>query len=552
MLCELDKTDICNISNCIVSVKGMDSNSASPTDTWFLYFKNTFYNGEKVNEAFLKLFVDVDTYKPLPGRSYESVQKELSALKYELKIYKEVIRPLIDYNICPNFIKYLASGEKCSYDNLLKFLQGKIVVGKTVLTNKQVENILNKNISRCLLKRCDIRDSIQTVENRSTPRPDSSIKYDMILNENINKKTVKYLDWFRKGSKPASDLWETLFQVAAGCYAMSLSKTVHNDLHLGNIFIEDLGKKVPSLYIIDGKSYFLNSRYKMLIYDFDRGYTTRFGNNNVLDGFACGYGQCNEFVENKDIFKSLCYVINRFHTPIEKELIDCLGKTDAIKKLITDMYKASYSCFFEYATSRGLNLKNLLDGFNSTAEIIQNIGGNLPKVKNLKLNNNNIYVCDSRFFNSNGTINVSEYNKIYNEAISELDTVIKTNKSIRPRPIRPRPIRLRTPSRPRSIRLRSPSRPKSIRRKEAKPCNSNQVRNPKTGRCVLKTGPVGKQILAAGIKMSSIKKSLPRKKISRSPCKQVCSAKQICNPDTGRCVNKDGAIGKKVVAKYGY
>ena len=546
MSCELDKTNICDISNCIVNVKGMDSNSASPTDTWFLYFKNTFYKGEKVNEAFLKLFVDVDTYRPLPG--YESVEKELYGLKYELKIYKDVIRPLIDYNICPNFIKYLASGEKCSYDNLLKFLQGKVVVGKKVLTNKQVENILNKNISRCLLKPCDIRDSIQTVENRITPRPNSSIKYDMILNENINKKTVKYLEWFRTGSKPASDLWETLFQMAAGCYAMSLSKTVHNDLHIGNLFIEDLGKKVSSLYIIDGKSYLLNSRYKILIYDFDRGYTTRFGNNKILSSYVCDAGQCNEFVENKDIFKSICYIINRFHTPIEKELINCLGSTDDLRNIITDMYKESYNCFFEYAARRGLNLKNLLDGFNSTAVILQNIGSKLPSDKNFKASKDHTYICDARFFNSNGTINMDEYNKIYNETFTKSNAPKLPSKPIsRVKSIRTRP---RSRDKVKSIRSRPRVKVKSIRSKQ---CKSNQIRNPKTGKCVLKTGKIGKEILGAARKKSVPRKiSVPRKKLSRSPCKQVCTSKQICNPDTGRCVNKDGVIGKKVVAKYGY
>ena len=96
----------------------------------------------------------------------------------------------------------------------------------------------------------------------------------------------------------------------------------------------------------------------------------------------------------------------------------------------------------------------------------------------------------------------------------------------------------------------------SPKAKEAKTCKSNQIRNPITGRCVLKSGPIGKQILAnerkksvSRKKMSSIKKSISRKK---SPCKQVCTAKQICNPETGRCVNKDGAIGKKLIAKYGY
>ena len=123
MSCQLDKTNICNISNCIVKVTGMKSNSASPTDTWFLSFNDdTYYKEQKVEKAFLKLFADLDS----PSIN-NNIKLELGALKYELKVYKDVIRPLIDNNICPNFIKYLASAEKCSYDNLLRFLKGNLV-----------------------------------------------------------------------------------------------------------------------------------------------------------------------------------------------------------------------------------------------------------------------------------------------------------------------------------------------------------------------------------------------------------------------------------------
>lgn len=39
---------------------------------------------------------------------------------------------------------------------------------------------------------------------------------------------------------------------------------------------------------------------------------------------------------------------------------------------------------------------------------------------------------------------------------------------------------------------------------------------------------------------------------SKSPPKGVCKADQIINPDTGRCVLKTGAIGKKILQKFGF
>lgn len=58
-------------------------------------------------------------------------------------------------------------------------------------------------------------------------------------------------------------------------------------------------------------------------------------------------------------------------------------------------------------------------------------------------------------------------------------------------------------------------------------CSPDKIINPETGRCVLKTGAIGKKILH-----------------------EQCRIKEkILNPNTGRCVNKNGAIGKKILKK---
>ena len=36
------------------------------------------------------------------------------------------------------------------------------------------------------------------------------------------------------------------------------------------------------------------------------------------------------------------------------------------------------------------------------------------------------------------------------------------------------------------------------------------------------------------------------------PCKKVCSAIQLCNPYTGRCVSKTGAVGKKLANEMAF
>jgi len=127
MSCNLDKVNVCDISNCIINVSGMVSNSTSPTDIWFLTFHDTYYKGDKIDKAFLKLFVDINSLPPITFSTShiysEDIIPSISGLNYELIVYRDIIRPLVDNNICPNFIKYLASGQGCSYDDILKFLQ---------------------------------------------------------------------------------------------------------------------------------------------------------------------------------------------------------------------------------------------------------------------------------------------------------------------------------------------------------------------------------------------------------------------------------------------
>ena len=63
-------------------------------------------------------------------------------------------------------------------------------------------------------------------------------------------------------------------------------------------------------------------------------------------------------------------------------------------------------------------------------------------------------------------------------------------------------------------------------------CKDDEILNPKTHRCVKRSGAIGKEIL----------KSLEKK---ASKCKED----EILNPVTNRCVKRSGAIGKKLLKK---
>lgn len=78
------------------------------------------------------------------------------------------------------------------------------------------------------------------------------------------------------------------------------------------------------------------------------------------------------------------------------------------------------------------------------------------------------------------------------------------------------------------------------RTKPRKPCNKNQVRNPKTKRCVLKSRLKSRKAPSRrkSRKVSSSRRKSRRKSVSK---RKVCSKYQVRNPKTGRCIKKSKA-----------
>jgi serine/threonine protein kinase len=66
-----------------------------------------------------------------------------------------------------------------------------------------------------------------------------------------------------------------------------------------------------------------------------------------------------------------------------------------------------------------------------------------------------------------------------------------------------------------------------------KDCPKNKIRNPKTNKCVLKTGKIGKQIMGKDSKVKD----------------KDCPKNKIRNPKTNKCVLKTGKIGKQILGK---
>jgi hypothetical protein len=77
------------------------------------------------------------------------------------------------------------------------------------------------------------------------------------------------------------------------------------------------------------------------------------------------------------------------------------------------------------------------------------------------------------------------------------------------------------------------------------PCDATKVCNPKTARCVLRTGKIGREILGAG--PPKVNATTTTSKATTPKACPPCDATKVCNPATARCVLRTGKIGRGIL-----
>jgi len=241
----------------------------------------------------------------------------------------------------------------------------------------------------------------------------------MILLESIPKNTITFTVWLNKNySNHTYEFWNILFQIVYACYIMSLSKMNHNDLHASNIFIQELDEDEVFLYYINEEKYYILTKFKVLIFDFDRSYVEFLGKNKMLNGSLCQKSQqCNRFVENKDIIKLFCYVFKRYfidtkNEDVKEELLNIISSNRKIQNDLMNIYK---DCLLNYFFNNSTE-PDIFKHCNSTFEILQQIYSNVNEVEFLdRVKIENISICSSSFFLDDGKINIAESIRYYKD-----------------------------------------------------------------------------------------------------------------------------------------
>lgn len=275
--------DICNIGACLETLQGIESNSASPTDVWRLTMKKgTAYKNMPVVYAWLKLFISNAT-KPM---------KLTDGLMYELRVYRDVVKPLMEKRICPNFVRYLASAEACTLD------QVSTIVESQGLTRWHL--LRSVHYMEAGLK---YRPSINAAKTNTKFNENPGFRFGMIMTEDLE--SVPLNDW----KAPNDHAYVCMvLQLLVALRAMELSKFTHNDMHFGNVLIALFSNRANVRYDLDDFTMTLAIDFKVMVFDFDRAHVNWLGHNTLIDRHKC---YSKTFVPYRDLASVVCSLLKR-------------------------------------------------------------------------------------------------------------------------------------------------------------------------------------------------------------------------------------------------
>ena len=392
-----ENDDFCRLPEITKEVKGLSSNSSSPSDTWIITTNdNVYYDNQRIEKIFMKYFINPeylkDTLKFQPNPQQEKTLVFNAGLLYELYIYKDVIRPLIDYNVCDNFIKFLGTGINCPYESLYESL-------KSLNFQDKEYNIQRNVVYMSNLKRN--RPAITNIKEKFIPAPNvfnvnaKNMKYMFIMNEAIKPTTVTLEEYLLSKSVQIDVC--VLFQIVYTCYAMYTTGMAHNDLHAGNCYIEVLDPPQILTYVYgeDKKRCSMLCGYKIKVYDFDRSYYINFGDNIINNKAFCDeFGMCNEVVQFKDLWKTLS-VIYQNNKLFPLDLFATGNKVQLLQEYLSDEKSGYYMYKGRHLT------RQEIEQFNSYEQILDNLTIYLSNQNMLSQQEGRINECRPSLFTNN-------------------------------------------------------------------------------------------------------------------------------------------------------
>jgi hypothetical protein len=357
----------------------------------------------------------------------------VQALDYEQRVYKNFIRPLVDQNICPNFVKFLGKGTNCDIMTLLDIV-------KTTVESKSLLPVVIRNIRYMLAYGHGGRPSITNTTSTTIPRTAANYnimegRFNLLMTEDcsigyrgLNEFIQDYINF-----RYDTEFWQIIFQVVAGLYALSNIKMTHNDLHSGNVLVGDMPPQ-NIVYVYNGVRYQFVATHRAKIFDFDHSYIDIMGKNPFLyEDYCDTFSQCNEYIPNKDTVQifGFLYKATKSRTN-RKALLECLSSSPIIQDRLKGVYEAGIF-LQEY---EGIYLEKGLDhSVYSTITPPQELLDIVAQKCNISRNEvipptqdkNLIFVCNPSIFDEAGNVVIQGKHTEWSTAqkISELQATNK-------------------------------------------------------------------------------------------------------------------------------
>jgi hypothetical protein len=292
--------NICKLGHCISKLEGRASNSASASDIWRVSIRpGVTYKGLPVTCGWLKVFVS----------KADSPVRKTEGLRYELRVYRDVVSPLVDKRVCPNFVRYLSSAENCSYEDMIGIITSQKMEENQFLRSLCHMTTLAKDFPHGQRpQRPAINDRVTSSQLKEVDRlklKTRKLKFGMLLTQ--DRRVVTLREWVN-ASIPIPDYACMMLQLTAALRAMELSQFVHNDMHLGNILMELNNTSCNVRYEMDDHQFGICTKFRVAVFDFDRAVVTQLGPNELTKSHS-NYAQ--KFVAGRDLSSVLALLFKR-------------------------------------------------------------------------------------------------------------------------------------------------------------------------------------------------------------------------------------------------
>jgi len=326
-------------------IQGIPSHSASKTDLYSGIYRE---HGMEY-PVILKLFVDQYQF----NHQMYSIGKEYM---HELSIYQYLTRELVlnpilqIRNIIPlvTYVEY-------NYVDLLRKLEQDLSLNRNVIEYNLLKNTFY------MLGISSQRHRQKINQERTVIPPLSNIDNYVISNGTLNLLHTHYVgivtpkmqmcsfaDYIAKGHiQSNSDFMEYLFIILMTLYAMANKGINQNDLHWGNIIMDQRYKRQyqlkPYFIVYEKKLIFIHKPYTPYIYDFDRA-TIQHKYLKMLQGYQKG-GNCPTFHAKRDLLKTICcayHAANTFSRSLALSILDHLVLSPSLR---TKIIQTNTSCW---------------------------------------------------------------------------------------------------------------------------------------------------------------------------------------------------------------